>query len=356
MIKTISPYWHDIPWVSPLTSATAISYTLKLWVWSGLKVSVPASTNYEITKQNLASSIGTDRLNVARILNDFITFTPFINNTTGIVSHNNQLWCQIAVEYATTDNNDTGVDQSAVTKLLIKGYGYGDEVENAQPPTNLIHIAGQEYKVTRTTLFGIPIKIDETASLGGTIISRPDREIDVTFDEGFSTDSDEAVKLINIDLSDTTNDTHVEIIYNSVQITLLIEEECRYTPLNVYFMNKEGAQQTLTFFKRREDTLSITKQTFEADNGLPKDGFHQFNDYNIQGKPSFKINSGFVSEDLNEDFTQLLLATKVWTYNGTDMIPLNVETKSLVYKTRAKDRLINYEFEFRFSYNKIQSI
>ncbi len=121
-------------------------------------------------------------------------------------------------------------------------------------------------------------------------------------------------------------------------------------------MNKEGAQQTLTFFKKRVDKIDITKETYESDNGQPKDGNHQFVDFNVQARTSFKVNSGFVSEDLNGDYKQLALSTKVYLYNGADFIPLNIKMTSFTYKTRANDRLINYEFEFAYSYNEILNL
>lgn len=162
MIKTISTYYKSIPFVSPLTAATCTSYKLNIYVWSGLKAAVPGSTSYEITKQNLAGSTGTDKLNVARLLNDFLDFTPNVNATTGLVTHNNQKWCKLSVEYTTGVGGDVGVEQLEETLLIVKGYGYGDEIENPQIPTNRIHITGTEYKVTRTTIFGIPIKLLES--------------------------------------------------------------------------------------------------------------------------------------------------------------------------------------------------
>ena len=59
---------------------------------------------------------------------------------------------------------------------------------------------------------------------------------------------------------------------------------------------------------------------------------------------------------MNDTFKQLLLSSKVWLIDGADTIPLNVKSSSLEYKTRAKDRLINYEIEFDYSFNEINSI
>ena len=161
MIKSLSSYYITVPFVSPLTSATAISYTVKLYVWSGLKTAVPVTADYEITKVNLANSIGYDKLNIARLLNDFITFNPNINITTGLISANNQKWCRYEIFYTTIDPADDDVAQLGYTDLLLKGYGYGNEGENPQTPTNRLLIPVGRYKVNRTSIFTAPIKLNE---------------------------------------------------------------------------------------------------------------------------------------------------------------------------------------------------
>lgn len=161
MIKSLSSYYITVPFVSPLTSATCTSYTVKLYVWSGEKASVPATSDYEITKINLTSSIGDDKLNIARLLNDFIEFNPNINVVTGLISANNQKWCRWEVYYTTDDVADDGVAQLGTTDLLLKGYGYGNEGENPQTPTNRLLIPVGRYKVNRNSIFTAPIKLEE---------------------------------------------------------------------------------------------------------------------------------------------------------------------------------------------------
>jgi len=189
-----------------------------------------------------------------------------------------------------------------------------------------------------------------------TIKSFPDLQINVSIAEGTSLDSSELVKYVWVDLSLATTDEFVEIVYNGVTTTLYIQDECRYDPIDIFFANKSGAQQVLTFFKAKTENLSITSEEFESDRNQPSAGNHQFVKYNVQGRTKFKVNSGFVDEDMNETFRQLLLSENVWHYDGTDFIPLNVASKSIEYKTRQNDRLINYEIEFDFAYNEINNI
>jgi len=161
MIKSLSPYYVNIPFVSPLTGATAISYTLNLFIWNGAKNDPPAEPQYQITKTNPTSSTGTDKINIARLVNDYINFIPNKSSVTELNDGNNQVWVRQEVEYTTSDEDDNGVLQLAETVLCLKGYGYGLDGENSQPPTNKILIPIQDYKVNRNGFFNVPILIDE---------------------------------------------------------------------------------------------------------------------------------------------------------------------------------------------------
>lgn len=189
-----------------------------------------------------------------------------------------------------------------------------------------------------------------------TIISYPDNEINETITPPTSVVSGSVVQNLCIDLSETFTDTYLEIEFNGETITLLIQDECRYTPLDVAFQNKEGALQTITFFKAKTESINITSEQFESDRGQPIFGNHQHVTYNVQGRSKFKINSGFVSETMNETFKQLMLSERVWTYENGVFTPIKLGTQSLEYKTRMKDRLINYEVEFEYAFNEVNNV
>jgi len=190
-----------------------------------------------------------------------------------------------------------------------------------------------------------------------TVISYPDNEINESFATADTFNSADLISYVWVNIEDITNDTYIEVIYNGQTITLTVEDECRYTPVNIIFQNKEGAEQTLQFFKARTDTLTVESKNYESDRGQPSLGNHQFVTYNVQGKTKFKVNSGFVNETNNESFRQLFLSQRIWWLDATlNKIPLNIESKSFEYKTRAKDRLINYEVEFSMAFNEINSI
>jgi len=189
-----------------------------------------------------------------------------------------------------------------------------------------------------------------------TIISYPDNEINESLTLPDTLISGELVKYLWVDVAETTTDEYIEVVYNSETITLYITAECRYTPVDIAFQNKDGEMQILTFFKKKTDSMSVENESFEGDRGQPSEWNHQYIKYNVLGKSKFKVNSGFVDEDVNETIKQLFLSERVWHYDGTNFIPLNINSKNLEYKTRQNDRLINYEIGFDYAYNEINNI
>jgi len=163
MIKTLSPYYLTIPFVDPDTTDTCTAYTLKLYVWDGVKATPPTDASYSITKSNPTSSTGNDIVNVARLLNDFIDFMPSTGTATGLIDGDNQRWCKITLTYTTLidDIATLGDEQDVSTELVLKGYGYGMEGENAQPKASRLLLDGVEFKVNRTGVFNCPVKILE---------------------------------------------------------------------------------------------------------------------------------------------------------------------------------------------------
>jgi hypothetical protein len=188
-----------------------------------------------------------------------------------------------------------------------------------------------------------------------TVKSYPNLEINKILEVPDTLQSSELVQLLWIDGSEAPTDNYIEVVYNGETVTLYLTDECRYTPLDIFFQNKEGAEQVITFFKAKKESMTVTDEVFESDRGQPSTGAHQFVRYNINAKSKFTINSGFVDESLNDTFKQLFLSERVWSYDGT-FTPLNISNKQLEYKTRANDRLINYEVEFSFAYNEVNNV
>lgn len=131
-------------------------------------------------------------------------------------------------------------------------------------------------------------------------------------------------------------------------------EECKYTPVECTFINRYGGWEFLTFFKAQSNTVTSKgtdyKLTQSNINYNPAIG--QYKTFNLNGKQTVKLNTGWVDENYSELITDLLLSETVLL----DGKPVTVKTQSSDLKTYLKTKNINYEVDFEYAYNLINDI
>ena len=157
MIKSLSPYYITTNFENATTAVISTYYILNLYVWSGDKNTPPAEPNYTITKQNVTGTAVDDVVNVARVLNSFLTVEAIKGSSTSLLDGNNQKWVKHSVYYS----DDLLTEENETTTLLTRGYGYGNEGMNPQPPTDKVYLTGNEFNVNREGVFCFPIYLDE---------------------------------------------------------------------------------------------------------------------------------------------------------------------------------------------------
>ena len=141
-------------------------------------------------------------------------------------------------------------------------------------------------------------------------------------------------------------------------------QECKYEPKKFTFINKFGALQDIYFFKKQVNKMDVTKESYNANTLNSSYSYgrsvHTKRDFNIKAKESFTFSSGYLSEEYNEVFKQMMLSEKVWITNITEteeqVLPINVKTSNITYKTSLNDRLVEYTIEFENSYNVLNDI
>lgn len=130
--------------------------------------------------------------------------------------------------------------------------------------------------------------------------------------------------------------------------------EPKYTPKVVYFINRFGGWQSLTFFKVAKESYQTKAEKFKT---FPaqlsynvKQG--QSKKYNNNGQKSIMLNTGFVDENYSELIEDLLLSERVLM----DDKPMIVKTESMQVKTRLNDKTINYEIDFMYNHEMINDV
>jgi len=157
-----------------------------------------------------------------------------------------------------------------------------------------------------------------------------------------------------IEISELTNAGIV------TELTVVPVEECKYEPKKIVFVNKYGVKEDLWFFKKSTQSITTNKETFRANtvNSYISGDLsgHTYRDFNVNGRESMTLNTGFVPESFKENFKQLMLSEKVWIDNGADLLPVNIKNTELELKQSVNDKLINYTIEIEYSYDKINNI
>ena len=174
-------------------------------------------------------------------------------------------------------------------------------------------------------------------------------------------------------LSNGTNALNVDVWHPSVKesygstldtIKVVTLEECKYEPKKVTFVNKFGVLQDMLFFKKSVEKMTVEKESYKANTRNQYNQYsissHVNREFNVIGNESISLSSGYLSQEYNEVFKQLMLSEKVWVTNVTDtavqVLPINVKTSDITYKTSLNDKLVEYTIEFDNSYNTINNI
>jgi hypothetical protein len=141
-------------------------------------------------------------------------------------------------------------------------------------------------------------------------------------------------------------------------------EDCKFTPHKVTFVNKNGVLDDMYFFKKSTNSMTTKRENYKG-NTIKADNTYSINqhnkvDFNITANSMVKLSSGFLNESSNEKFKQLLLSEKVWitrTFKNSELVlPINIKTNDISYKTSLNNRLVEYSIEFNDSYNAINNI
>ena len=147
-------------------------------------------------------------------------------------------------------------------------------------------------------------------------------------------------------------------------VTLTLEEVCepKYDFLDVIFYNKYGALQIMPFHKKSMVSIKSNSENFKRnlmdfvnDPTYSKEK-HQVRQFQVTGKESIQMNTGYIDESFNDIMRQLMLSEQVWVYDGSEVKPIILNTDSLQFKKSVNDKLINYTMNFEYAYNKINDI
>lgn len=352
--------------------------TLAISIWNGEdNATVTAQYNIRKTASGLFLNF-----EISELVRDYLDVT-FDGNYNG-----QAVWVKW-VHKAFDDDNQIIFEQTS-TQLAVDGYYYFEEAQTATPS---LLISNRELFVLEDNTFRVPIY----AFRNPTVVFYKDGEVIASETIGSSTLSSGQIKYISIYGDDVNYDTFQERVTdangtfednyciqsflntysigavdkitvsdsNGIEtIKVNVIEECKYEPKKVTFINKFGALQDMYFFKKAVENLTIKKESYKSNIALNYGGYnsttHVNRDFNVIGNESISLSSGYLSEEYNEVFKQLMLSEKVWVTNiletGEQVLPINVKTSDITYKTSLNNKLVEYTIEFDKSFDTINNI
>ena len=381
-IEVRSPHFESI------TIANASYGILNLYIWVGDKTSVPTNPIYTLRKSATTPTTGNPRVTfeTSELIRDYLDI-EFDGNYSG-----QGVWVRTDLDIYNSSNVSI-IDYDYIS-IAFDGYQYFEENSVI---SNLM-ITNRKLFVLEDNTFRVPI---DTSSNNPTVTFLKDNEIVATQTFTSSNQSSEQIRYVSI-YGDTTNwDSFKERVLESggtdyesnkcleayfndysigavdkiiisntnanvkdITVDVTILDECKYEPKKVTFVNKYGALQDMYFFKKSVKKMNIKKESYKSNILNSLNGYstsnHVYRDFNVVGKELVTLSSGFLSEEYNEVFKQMMLSEKVWVTNITDkgeqVLPINVKTSNITYKTSLNDKLVEYTFDFDNSFNVINDI
>lgn len=145
--------------------------------------------------------------------------------------------------------------------------------------------------------------------------------------------------------------------------------EPKYAPIQLQYINRYGMWDTMTFFKRSDTDLDVSKETYRSVIGSASASGYTWGDqsrgkrsYNQEMSKRITMNTGFIDEVNNENLEQLLMSPYVlMTINRTttrvqdtytiaqDFRAVNVLTESVRLQKHINEKTINYTIEVEFA-------
>ena len=363
--------------------ATTAYATLAVSIWEG-DSSTPVTAQYNLRKSIIGTSVQVT-FEISELIKDYLDIT-FNGNYVG-----QNVWVQtVQTAYNSVDVALTPV--TTTTEIAFDSYSYFQESSFNVSGTPLL-ISNREIFSLDDNLFRLPIytvnnpvakfylnnvllstysffaDTDSTAqiayvSLNGEVDYTTYKER-VTDGGGTFEDSSCLVSFLDtysIGAVDKVIVSDDNGIIETVKINLV--SECKYSPKKVTFVNKFGALQDMYFFKKSKENLRVKKESYKSNivdaSGAYSSTNHVNRDFNVVGSESISLSSGYLSEEYNEVFKQLLLSEKVWLTeikdSGELVTPINVKTSSIAYKTSVNDKLVDYTISFDKSFDTINNI
>lgn len=353
------------PFIITVNEAGQIGSQIKLYIAYGMNP-IPVDPTYTLSKKvPSASQLRTD-YNISQFSKEYI-------NTISSYEFPSSLFSRVRVERY----KETLAGYTLLTTkdyLCVNGYSlYSQGVNASETSAKCFILANPNKEIQYNENLGesdwpfINVAVNFTTNPSGKVIAiYKDLTGRNEVTQNYSTFDYDQYTVLKIPVrtsSSKYNDGNtITIKYTPNGSTIELEQtftitpicEPKYTPVICQFINRYGGWQYLTFFKAKSSAIASSSTSFsllpDSVNYNPKKA--QSGSFNINGKQSIKLNTGWVNENYSELIQDLLLSETILL----DDVPVDIRTQSTDIKTSLKDRNINYEIDFEYAFNIINNV
>jgi hypothetical protein len=351
------------PYIITVNEAGQIGSLVQLFIAAGGS-SLPGTATYTLSKRSPSATQLRNDYNISQYLREYI-------NTISPADNSNTIFSKVNI---ITYKENTPGDYTTVSNtnhFAVNGYTlYTDGYNKTDASELFVCLANPNIEITYQE--GIASSkypfINALVDFTGSSFSKVDvsykdmngrNEIVVSYD----TNTISVIK-IPVRTTSTKFDQGNTVTLNwkpegttvGISKTFTVTPICepKYTPVQCQFINRYGGWQFMTFFKAKSEAINVMGTPYnvlpDSVNYNVKKG--QSDVFNINGKQSIKLNTGWVNENYSELIQDLLLAETILL----DDVPVLLRTQSTDIKTSLKDRNINYEMEFEYAFNLINNV
>ena len=317
------------------------------WNSAKLTLVIGGVTRYTLIKNRITAA--PVDFEVSELIRDYLNLT--YSGTINASSQSVVTSISLAVYNGLNGTGALNQTPTSFTFLSIDAYGYFEEGANPTTTKGYMQSNNVIYNLKDQNL-RIPVDVNNSTQWNAYTNG-------VQF-EGATIANNTQQVFEFLDVSKNADELRITTTAGIKIIKIITIEECRYQPHKISFVNKFGAIQDLYFFKKSIDKINTTKESFKSFNvtsgGLYDVYSHSNKDFNIISNKSTTLNSGFVSEDYNEPMQELMQSELVWMEVNGIITPMNVTDTSLIFKTSANDKLVDYKLELKYANDAINNI
>ena len=354
------------PYIIEINESGQTGSKIELFLWN--TGSQPTNPQYTLSKLIPASNKPETYYNISPYVREYFTFTKW-QNATGLtydIDTSPNFIVQYAVKrYKAISGVYSLID--TLTGTFCDGYGYYEEGYNPSAPSVLLdegtYFYNYDASISTAQNNGTWGSFDVQMSIGD-VIRYTDLKTGSSFDYTATT---EGVKsFARIYLTYVANGNKVEWLPGGsvVRWTAYFKPQCepKYQPVTVDFINRYGSWSRIFFQKAKRRSIQVKANEYKFNPKelpwTPQD-IRQSQEFNINGKESIKLNTGWVNDGYAEVLQQLMFSEKILICdyeNNQDYAPVKVKTKSLEKQTGLNNGMMNYTLDFEFAYDMINNV